>query len=380
LAGGLTQKLLDDGVNTGIFPGASLAVGTSTSVTYYYSGVTTSLPGGSVVQQSTVYDIASLTKVFTTTSTLLLMERGLLRLDDPVALFLPSFSRPDKQEITLRHLLTHTSGLAAHEPLYMTCRGPDELQSAIAATPLQHEPGKTVVYSCLGYIILGQALEKIYGASLATLLRQEICIPLGMARTGYAGPSLSLDLSNVAPTEMCAFRARMAWGEVHDENAYAQGGISGNAGVFSTVLDMATFAQALLCYGSCSESNISILSRATVKLATLNHTPGLNERRGLGWQHKTPRTPWCGDLAAESSYGHTGFTGTSLWISPEQDLFVVLLSNRVHPTRDNNKHIRFRALIHNAIIASHTRSTRIRAAPYRNFAGKLQPSRTLLRR
>ena len=363
----VVQDLLSHGVATGVFPGASLAVGTSTSANYYFAGVTTNLPGGSPVQEGTLYDIASLTKVFTTAAVLILLERGLLRLDDPVSSFLPSFSQPDKQDITLRHLLTHTSGLAAHAPLYMTCRSREEVQGAIVETPLQHAPGSMVVYSCLGYIILGHVLEHIYGASLAELVQREITLPLNMSSTCYASVSPYTDLANVAPTEECNFRGHMAWGVVHDENAYAQGGISGNAGLFSNALDMVKFAQTLLNFGSSPEEGVSIFSSASIELSAQNHTTGLNERRGLGWQHKTHRYPWCGDLAAESSFGHTGFTGTSLWISPEQNLFVVLLSNRVHPTRDNNQHIRFRALIHNAIIASHNTSTRKRYRPSRTL-------------
>lgn len=351
---GIIQGLLDAGVINTVFPGASLAVGTSTSVKYYTAGVTTGLPGGNPVRTDTIYDIASLTKVFTTISTLILVERGLVRLDDTVASFLPSFSQPDKQDITLRHLLTHTSGLCAHAPLFMTCHNKEDMQNAIVKTPLQHDPGKMVVYSCLGYIILGHVLEHVYGSSLAQIVKKEISLPLSMSSTGYADAALCKDRTLVAPTEECKFRGCLAWGEVHDENAYAQGGISGNAGIFSSARDLVKLSQVILNDGYSQENSFSLLSKALLQLAAMNHTVGLNERRGLGWQHKANRYPWCGDLAAESSYGHTGFTGTSLWVSPEQDLFVVLLSNRVHPTRENNKHIRFRALIHNAIIASHT--------------------------
>jgi CubicO group peptidase (beta-lactamase class C family) len=346
---GRTSHLLRQGVSQGVFPGAALAFGNAKQVYYLTEGQTTS--GGEQVTPQTLYDIASLTKLFTATAAMLLLEDGVLRLDDPVSGFLHQFEREDKRGITIRQLLTHTSGLAAHAPLFLSAGTSEEMVSLIADGPLSHEPGAKVVYSCLGFITLGLLLAKVSGQGLDELVYSRIFKPLDMPHTKYANGS-PLPRDGVAPTEECSWRGRLIWGEVHDENAYAQGGVSGNAGLFSSAEDLAVFCQMILCEGK--HGNSHILSVPSIKLATRNHTGELNENRGLGWQRKNPLLSWFGDLAPDSSFGHTGFTGTSLLICPEIDLFVVLLTNRVHPTRTNDRHVRFRALLHNALISDWT--------------------------
>lgn len=343
------RNLIDTAVSGGVFPGVAAAVGSAAAVEYYTAGVTAPLPQASPVGTDTLYDVASLTKPLTAIAAMILLERGYWRLDDPVCLFAPEFDVDDKRQITLRHLLTHSSGLSAHEPLYLACHGTAEMVETIAATPLKHGIGEKVIYSCLGFILLGHLIGRACGAPLSEVLSNEILAPLGMSNTFYPGISPVVNHSRTAPTEYCPWRNKLMWGEVHDENAYAQGGISGNAGLFSTVTDMALLACMILNRGALNGR--TILSRASMELMEANHTIGLNEGRGLGWQKKTGRLSWFGDLAADDSYGHTGFTGTSLWISPSQNAFTVVLSNRVYPTRDNNLHIRFRALFNNVALS-----------------------------
>ncbi|MGE5654669.1 MAG: serine hydrolase domain-containing protein [Bacillota bacterium] len=341
------DQLMERALKDGAFPGAVLAVGSSEHAAIRTYGVTTPLEGGAPVTEETIYDLASLSKLFTATAALMLLERGEFRLDDPVSRFLPSFAQGDKAEIRLRHLLTHTSGLPAFNPYYETVKGQAEMLNAIAQTPLQYKTGSQVIYSCLGFITLANVIQTIAGQSLDSFLASNLFASLAMADTGY-GP-VGQPRERIAPTEECPWRGRVAWGEVHDENAFAQGGVSGNAGLFSTAPDLVRFAQMMLRNGASSGGRL--LSPAVIRAATRNYTSGLQENRGLGWQMRSNEYPWCGDLAPANSYGHTGFTGTSLWISSDDDLFVVLLTNRVHPKRANVQHIRYRPLIHNLLIS-----------------------------
>ena len=344
------RSLLDSAVAQGVFPGVAAAVGSATKACFYCAGITAPVPESSAIAHDTVYDVASLTKPLTAVAAMIMLERGLWRLDDPVCLFAPEFALADKRDITLRHLLTHSSGLSAHEPLYLTCKNTADMIKILADTPLRHGVGERVVYSCLGFIVLGHLISTVCGKELGEVLAREIFIPLGMHNTRFPGIAPAPDRAKTAPTEYCRWRNKLMWGEVHDENAYAQAGMSGNAGVFSTAEDMARFARMMLNRGTLEGR--AILSPASIQMMEADHTVGLNEGWGLGWQKKTARFSWFGDLAAETSYGQTGFTGTSLWLSPAQNAFTVILSNRVYPTRDNNQHIRFRALFNNMALAA----------------------------
>lgn len=308
----------------------------------------------------TIYDCASLTKVVvTTTLALSLVERGRISLDDRVADWVPEFldlapqgaagERPERrvrEGIAVRHLLTHTSGMAAWAPLYERAKGPDEILKALCREPLATEPEADVIYSCLGYILLGTLIEREEGATLDRLAEREIFAPLGMSASGF-NPDPAL-LGRIAPTEKEG--ERVIHGVVHDENARARGGVSGNAGLFSTASDLSRFAQSIMRLRR--GRSAGILSSVAVQAATRNYTSGLSEPRGLGWQLRSKTKSSCGDLFGPESFGHTGFTGTSLWIDPDQDLFVVLLTNRVHPTRENAAHLRLRPLFHNAVAAA----------------------------
>ncbi len=299
------------------------------------------------VTPSTVFDLASLTKVVATLpSILVLMEMGKLRLDDKVALFLPDLGANGKESITIRHLLTHTSGLPAHVKFYEM--GLD--RAGIVRTICEMEassPGEHVVYSDLGFIILGEIVERVTGKRLDEFARENIWRPLGMNDTCFFPGESSRH--RIAATEYRADLKKLMWGEVHDENAYAMGGIAGHAGLFSTITDLARYA--LMWLGEGEFGPVRVLSRNTVRLATKEHV-NKEDRRGLGWALKSRAFSSGGDLLSDASYGHTGFTGTSLWCDPETQTAIILLTNRVHAGRGGTAIIELRPRFANAVAAA----------------------------
>ena len=344
----LVDKLIQKLVEVGCFPGAVLLAARRGQVVHFKAfGYAQLYPERRPTAPDTVFDLASLTKVVATTPVILrLAEMGELSLDDPVSLYFPAFSEGSKKRVTISHLLTHTSGLPAYAPLYSLLGHREDVYGYIAGLDLEYEPGTKVVYSDLGFILLGRIAELVADKPLDELARELVFEPLGMRETAY-NPPLELR-ERAAATEYCRLRGRILRGEVHDENAWFMGGVAGHAGLFSTARDLALYAQMWLNKGSLTAR---VLSPATVELATRNHTQGLNECRGLGWALNC-RPCSCGDFMSPRAYGHTGFTGTSLWIDPAYELSVTLLTNRVHPTRENQCLLRARRLIHNAVMAS----------------------------
>jgi CubicO group peptidase (beta-lactamase class C family) len=220
--------------------------------------------------------------------------------------------------------------------------------SRVASEPLVHEPGKQVEYTDLGFILLGEISERLTGEPLDEFARSHIFAPLGMSDTLFNPPAALR--SRIAPTENdIDFRKRLLIGEVHDENAWALGGVSGNAGLFSTAGDVAIFAQMMLNGGIYAHHRV--VSRATVQQFVARQSVG-DSARTLGWDVPTPPISSAGQYFSSDSFGHTGFTGTSLWIDPERDLFVILLTNRVNPTRANEQIRQVRPALHDAIISS----------------------------
>lgn len=355
-------------VEEGRIPGAVAQIGTAAGALRPRAfGFRQIVPACEPASPDTIFDCASLTKaVVTATLALLALEEGLFRLDDAAGLFVPEFleggpaeDREVKQEITIRQLLTHTSGLPAWAPLFESAgnehdgaAGPsahpaERIVRRLCRQPLAYRPGTAVVYSCLGFILLGEILRRFYGAPLDALARERIFRPLGMQDAQYCPPPAIA--SRIAATELVGGAPLV--GVVHDENARAMGGVSGNAGLFATAMDLSRFAWMMLGRGRFGSSRF--LSPAAVAEATRDHTGHLGVSRGLGWAVKG-RTAGgsAGDLFSPESFGHTGFTGTSLWIDPARGLFAVLLTNRVHPSRDNDAHWRLRPLFHNAVAAS----------------------------
>jgi beta-N-acetylhexosaminidase len=346
--------LLDGFVTAGAFPGGVLAVGYHDQLAVHPFGALTREAKAPKVTENTIYDMASLTKVVvTTTSAMMLVQQKRLDLDAPVERYLPEFSAAKtdpnpswRARITVRMLMLHDSGLPAHRDYYKEAKGHDAVLAKILAEPLVHEPGTQVEYSDLGFILSGEIIERLTGETLEQFAKARIFAPLGMSDTMY-NPPASLR-ARIAPTELDTdFRKRLLRGEVHDENAFALGGVSGNAGLFGTAGDLAAFAQMLLNGGIYAHHRL--LARATIQQFTARQVVG-DSARTLGWDVPTPPNSAAGHYFSPSAYGHTGFTGTSLWIDPERGLFVVLLTNRVNPTRANEQIRQVRPAIHDAIL------------------------------
>jgi CubicO group peptidase (beta-lactamase class C family) len=278
-----------------------------------------------VVPDRTIYDLASLTKgVATTTALMILYEEGRIRLDDPAWRYVAGFSGGAKDRVTIRQLLTHRAGLPAGRDLWRIARTPAEARQAVIDTKLEWAPGTHYEYSDLGADLLGFIAEAAANEPLDRFLQRRVYGPLGMTDTEFR-PSASLR-DRIAPTEVTPPRGYPLQGEVHDENAFALGGVAGHAGLFSTATDLSIFAQMLLNGGS--YNGVRIVSESTVQLFTKRAAGS----RALGWDTCNQKGS-CGDYLSESAFGHTGFTGTSLWIDPEREMFVVLLTNRVHAAR-----------------------------------------------
>ena len=326
------DRLLDDFRARSAFPGGVLAVGYRGALVHLRPfGRLTYDADAPAVTADTLYDLASLTKVVvTTTMAMILVNEGRLDLDAPVQKFLPGFQGPGKEAVTVRHLLTHSAGLDATAPLYKELRGRAAFVERIEKMDLVYPPGSRSVYSDLGIILLGEILERVASQPLEAFTHERVFEPLGMHDTMFRPPAELLP--RIAPTENDPWRGRVVRGEVHDENAFAMGGVAPHAGLFSTAGDLARLAQMLLNEGVLDGRRI--VSRETVELFT--RKAGIPDSdRAIGWDTKSAEGSSAGTLFSPRSFGHTGFTGTSIWIDPERQLFVILLTNRVYPTREN---------------------------------------------
>jgi len=335
------HQLVRQGLEQGAYPSAALAVGIGPTVYLKETYGNCS--------ESTRFDMASVSKILGATMIAFrFMEEGTLRLYDTVADFFPDAPK-DKRDITILQLMTHTSGIADHFYLSDDTSDPAEAAKVILERPLVHAPGTAPLYSCMGYILLGKILEQIGGAPLDVLAQKYVFDPLGMTHTGYRPQG------DIAPTEMDPATGKLLQGIVHDENARFLQGISANAGIFSDLQDMITFTKMLACGGR-REDGSFYLSPAMLKAALINRTPdSKGEFRGLGFNLAGSPRNFLGDLMGPGAYGHTGFAGTSIAVDPGTGLWVVLLTNRVCPTRANTKLVRMRSLIHNAAAAEAAR-------------------------
>ena len=333
------------------------------------------------VERDVLFDLASLTKLFTATAFMTLVERGDVALETSVSAVLPEFTGihplqpgvdphtkrllpPDPafagkkvnvDLITFWHLLTHTSGLAAWDDLCRGAAGQNpphhlpastrraRLDALLRAPRLVYPPEERFLYSDLGFILLGEAVERLSGMRLADYLVRAVFAPLGMADITFNPLARDAPRQRMAPTEFCRWRGRRMWGEVHDENAFCLGGVAGHAGLFATAQDVVALGTCLLAGGN------GVLSAETVTEMLRDQIHHGEERRGLGWQLKTDARP--APSFSIGSFGHTGFTGTSLWVDPRRALAVVLLTNRVYHGRDGEAIARFRVRLHNAVIA-----------------------------
>lgn len=340
---------VDKAVDRGDFPGATIAIGSSDGVEEMYQyGKSALYPKALDLNIDTLYDLASLTKVVgTTTLYMRFIEMGLVTLHDRVADYMPEFKGGEKDKVTLFNLLTHTSGLPDHLPFYELCSDYRDTIDYIANLELEYLPGTRVIYSDLGFILLGYILEEIGGSRLDHLFNKYIFTPLGMKNTCF-NPTTD----NVAATEIDKSTGKAIVGKCHDENGRFFGGISGHAGLFSDIGDMVKFSNMLINGGRIGED--IFLSSAAFETMIRNYTQELDEDRGIGWcvKGEKGRISSGGDLISPSAFGHTGFTGTSIWTDIEQDIYIVLLTNRVHPTRENNALLRFRRTFHNSVLAA----------------------------
>ena len=335
------------------FPGATMAVGYRGKVSLHAFGKLSYDAGSPATKIDTMYDIASLTKVVVTTTLAEMLVEGdfpsPLDLDAPIERYLPEWPNGPQPEwrhkVTVRHLMTHTSGLPPFKEYWRTSKGKAETLRMIFAEPLEYEPGTKVEYSDLGIILMAEIIQRLTGRPLDELARLLIFGPLGMKNTMYLPPKNLWP--GIAPTEVDnELRHRLVQGEVHDENAFVMGGVSGHAGVFSTAPDLAAFCQMLLNGGVYGHKRL--LKRATIAEFTVPQALAQNTRT-LGWVVPTEGSS-SGHYFSAHSYGHTGFTGTTIWIDPDRQLFVVLLTNRVNPTRENHKIAEVRPVVHDAVM------------------------------
>src|SRR5439155_7431130 len=336
------------------FPGATLAVGYKGKVSVHAFGKLSYDAKSPSVNADTMYDIASLTKVVgTTTITEKLFEGDFpvpLDLDAKVERYLPEWISSGSQaewrhRVTVRHLLTHTSGLPAFKEYWRTSKGKQDTLDKIFAEPLEYEPGTKMIYSDLGIILLAETIHRLTGKNLDELTHEDIFSLLGMNHTMYLPPKKIWP--TIAPTEVDNnLRHRLIQGEVHDENSFSIGGVSGHAGLFSTAPDLAAFCQMLLNGGVYAHERI--VRRGTIAQFTVPQELS-NRTRTLGWVVPS-EGGFSGHFFGPHSYGHTGFTGTSIYIDPDRQLFVVLLTNRVNPTRENMKIAKVRPALHDAVM------------------------------
>jgi serine-type D-Ala-D-Ala carboxypeptidase len=315
------------GLNAGGYPGASVVVGRKGAAVWEkgFGHIDWSPSSGNVTADRTIYDLASLSKVVgTTTAVMVLFDEGKLNLDDPVSKYVPEFSGGLKDQVTIRHLLTHRSGLPPGRDLWREANSPAEARALVIHTPLGCRPGACYEYSDLGADMLGFVVEAAAGMPLDKFLAAHVFEPLGMSDTFYK-PADSLR-ARIAPTEVTPPRGYPLQGEVHDENAYALGGVAGHAGLFSTAADLSVFAQMMLNGGT--YGGVRVIADSTVQMFTRREAG----TRALGWDTCSGQGG-CGSNLSERAFGHTGYTGTSIWIDPDREMFVVLLTNRVHAAR-----------------------------------------------
>ena len=337
------DSLLQAAVRDSVAPAIAIAVGRYDNLIYLHSyGRLTYSDTAAAVDGDTRFDLASLTKVIaTTTAAMMLEEQGRLDINRTVASYLPEFNAPDKKDITVRMLITHRGGLEAFAALWHTLKGREQYLAAINSRPLAYTPGTKSIYSDWDYVLMGLIVERLSGETLDAFTARHIFGPLGMSETGFRPDTVAK--RHIAPTEIDSARG-LVWGSVHDENAGAIGGVSGHAGLFSTAHDLAIFARMMLNGGSVG--SVRILLPTTIARWTAPQDAGSS--RALGWD--TPAThSSAGRFFSPRGYGHTGFTGTSIWTDPQSGVWVVLLTNRVYPTRDNNKHIELRRQISDAV-------------------------------
>ncbi|MBL7685440.1 MAG: beta-lactamase family protein [Deltaproteobacteria bacterium] len=350
------DQAFQEALTQGVFPGAAVAVGNSKKTLFKnIYGLAEKIPLTRKLNAKTFFDIASLTKVVsTTTLAMLLNEKGLLDLDQPASKYFTPWKKEPYSQILIRHLLQHNSGLAAYKPYFenfipklLEGESREEIRKAfiyrILKETLEQETGALKVYSDLGFILLGEILEKITEKPLEKLFQDLIAKPLGLKNTFFVklgGKNKLPPRTEFASTMRCGLRRKILAGEVDDEHAWMLGGIAGHAGLFSTLADLSLFAEEILKVDS---GKSKFLKRETFRRF-------VEAKPKMGWDFVSPQSSQSGSLFSKDSIGHLGFTGTSLWIDLERKFYVVLLTNRVHPNRYNEGIKTFRPMIHDLLL------------------------------
>jgi len=365
------DRELNVAVENGVFPGAVVLVSQAGTVLYRKAVGWRSLePDRTPLSEETIFDLASLTKPLATTVAMMLMvKEKKLRLDDRVTRFFPNFGMHGKTHLTFRHLLSHSSGLPAWHPFYReivnrevkegkvgfvgTRSAREFVYTQLHREKLEAPPGQKSVYSDLGFMMLGAAIEDISGLGLDQYCREKIFRPLGLSVLSFINLELMRRhklrpiLEQYAPTERCPWRKRVLCAEVHDDNTYAMGGVAGHAGLFSSIDDVERLVSVLI---ACYRGEHPFLPTEIVREFWARQASVPGSTWCLGWDTPSPQRSSAGELFSPHSVGHLGFTGTSIWIDLEQQVHVIVLSNRVHPRRDNEKIQAFRPVLHNAIM------------------------------
>ena len=361
---------MEEAVASRVFPGAVLFVNKEGQVVYHRAFGHRSLePEVTPLGEETIYDLSSLTKPLATAIAFLFLVRDRkLGLDDRVTRIFHNFGVHGKVHVTFRHLLAHSSGLPAWRPYYkdvikverggrvnfLGSHGAKEyVYDLIHREKLECAPGKTAVYSDLGFMLLGNAIEAMTSVSLDRFCQERIFKPLGMRSTSFVDLSLIRTrrlvpvTEMIAPTENCPWRKKILCGEVHDDNAYAMGGVTGHSGIFSSARDLNILVSKLR---DCYQGRDSFLPEALVREAFTRDRTIPYSTRTLGWDTPAPRDSQAGNRFSKTTVGHLGFTGTSIWLDLERNVHVILLSNRVHPRRDNDKIKDFRPILHDVVM------------------------------
>ena len=338
------RQILQQAIAEHAFPAAVIEVGNSRQPLWRESfGRLTFEPESPPTRDDTVFDLASLTKVLATTTLVMRqVERGILSLDDPVAHHVPDWRDDGPVVVTMRDLLSHSAGLTSHVPFYRDHQGRDAFEAAIVQTPRAYEPRTTSIYSDLGFMLLGFILDRI--APLATQF-DTLRVQMGNIQDLQFTPPV-IWKARTAPTRIDPWRQRLLIGEVDDDNAWALGGTAGHAGLFGVIGSVGEFARHVM---QVLEGRTGAFTQATAETFVARRVEIPGSSRALGWDTMLP-TSSCGTRMSPRAFGHVGFTGTSLWIDPERSVYVALLTNRVHPTPDNNAIATVRPALHDAII------------------------------
>jgi CubicO group peptidase (beta-lactamase class C family) len=345
------RAIVRQAVSDRAFPAAVVEVGHSQEPVWREAfGRLTFDSDAPATREDTIFDLASLTKVLSTTPLVMQqVERGSLGLDDPVRQFIAQWRGEDREQVTIRDLLAHCGGLTDYMPFFRDCHGRAEFEAAICQLPLEYPPRSKSVYSDLGFILLGFILEDVGTAPLADRFATLLDRMGNVERLQFNPPPQWR--RETAPTEQDPWRGRLLVGDVHDENAWALGGAAGHAGLFGTAAAVGSCARHLL---QILDGRTGAFSQEMLRAFIARRTDVPGSSRALGWDTMLP-TSSCGTRMSPRAFGHTGFTGTSLWIDPDRGLYVVFLTNRVHPTRANEQIKPVRSALHDAILNSFDR-------------------------